>query len=181
MAQMTAVAVMMAGFLMAFFLGAAISVIAVVPLGRDLYSHAPIPKDVSGHCHAMLTHRRALPRDTDSQQVNHTPMLPSPSLRHAKATPGTPGNTHAIAASQHAHALDVPFHSLHTLFPGSIHLLYSAITTLVALLWWMGGTLIQVRAWVHQQGLAVMAGLMKLKSASKGLVPRGILPWLHSS
>ncbi|CAI5523033.1 unnamed protein product [Closterium sp. Naga37s-1] len=76
--------------------------------------------------------------------------------------PHTPA--HSIAASpQHAHALNSP---------GGVYLLvlYSAIATLMALLWGMGVTHTQVRAWVHQHGLAVAAGLMKLKSASKGLV-----------
>ncbi|CAI5976416.1 unnamed protein product [Closterium sp. NIES-65] len=60
----------------------------------------------------------------------------------------------------------------------SVFVLYSAITTLVALLWWMGVTHTRYRAWVHQQGLA--AGLMKLKSASKCLEPCGIFSLLHS-
>ncbi|CAI5960200.1 unnamed protein product [Closterium sp. NIES-64] len=59
---------------------------------------------------------------------------------------------------------------------GANHLLvlYSVISTLIAslmaLLWGMGVTHTQVRAWVHQQGLAVTAGLMKLKSATKCLL-----------
>ncbi|CAI5940362.1 unnamed protein product [Closterium sp. NIES-65] len=74
------------------------------------------------------------------------------------------------AYRQHTLALNVPLHSLHTLSRDAnhLHLLYSAITTLtttlMALLWGMGVTHTQVRAWVHQQGLAVTAGL---KSASK--------------
>ncbi|CAI5460726.1 unnamed protein product [Closterium sp. Yama58-4] len=82
-----------------------------------------------------------------------------------------PVQAHAIAASaQQAHAINLPFH---TLLPMLV--LYSvistAIATLMALLWGMGVTHTQVRAWVHQQGLAVTAGLMKLKTASKCLLP----------
>ncbi|CAI5996788.1 unnamed protein product [Closterium sp. NIES-65] len=62
------------------------------------------------------------------------------------------------------------------------HLLmaYSAVATLMALLWGMGVIHTRVRAWVHRQGLAVTAGLMKLTSASKCLVPRGSVPLQHS-
>ncbi|CAI5940300.1 unnamed protein product [Closterium sp. NIES-65] len=64
----------------------------------------------------------------------------------------------------------------------AIHLLvlYSALATLGSLLWGMGVTHTQVRAWVHQQGLAVTAGLMKLKSASKRLLQPGMFSLLHS-
>ncbi|CAI5940325.1 unnamed protein product [Closterium sp. NIES-65] len=58
--------------------------------------------------------------------------------------------------------------------------LYLIIATLLTLLWGMGVTHTQVRAWVHQQGLAVTAGLMKLKSATKCLLPRGFFSLLHS-
>ncbi|CAI5509302.1 unnamed protein product [Closterium sp. Naga37s-1] len=69
---------------------------------------------------------------------------------------------------QHTLAPNVPLQSLSR---DAIHLLvpYFAIAIL-ALLWGMGVTHTQVRAWVHQQGLAVTAGLMKLKSASECLL-----------
>ncbi|CAI5946858.1 unnamed protein product [Closterium sp. NIES-65] len=69
-----------------------------------------------------------------------------------------------------------------------IFVLVSGIATPMVLLWWMGMTLTQGRAWAHQQGLALMAGLtvgllklMKLKSANKWPVPRGIFPLLRST
>ncbi|CAI5987441.1 unnamed protein product [Closterium sp. NIES-64] len=162
MARMTAVAMLLPGLLLAL-LAAAIASIAVPP------------------------------RDTDSEEGNNPLMLPSASLPHGNATvmcgnatcgpDSRPNAANAITASlQHAHALDVPIHSLHALSPGAIHLLvlYSALATLGSLLWGMGVTHTQVRAWVHQQGLAVTAGLMKLKSASKRLLQPGMFSLLHS-
>ncbi|CAI5987809.1 unnamed protein product [Closterium sp. NIES-64] len=57
-------------------------------------------------------------------------------------------------------------------YPGAVDLLvlWSAMATLMALLWGMGVTPMQVRAWVYNQGLVVTAGLMKLENASKCLV-----------
>ncbi|CAI6009709.1 unnamed protein product [Closterium sp. NIES-65] len=155
MARMTAVAMLLPGLLLAL-LAAAIASIAVVriimPLGRECFYRA------SGNATVMCGNATCGP---DSR----------------------PNAANAITASlQHAHALDVPIHSLHALSPGAIHLLvlYSALATLGSLLWGMGVTHTQVRAWVHQQGLAVTAGLMKLKSASKRLLQPGMFSLLHS-
>ncbi|CAI5534720.1 unnamed protein product [Closterium sp. Naga37s-1] len=66
------------------------------------------------------------------------------------------------ALVQHAHALKVPLQ----LLLASVHMLYSAAVALTILLWWMDISPAQVRAWLHQQSLAVTAGLIKLKSAA---------------
>ncbi|CAI5509301.1 unnamed protein product, partial [Closterium sp. Naga37s-1] len=92
------------------------------------------------------------------------------------ATCGPPTHAHGIEVSgHHARAPSMPPHSLPTLAP--VNVLYSAITTLIVVLWWKDVTHMQVRAWVHQQGLA---GVMKLKSASKCFEPRGIFSFLRS-
>ncbi|CAI5962854.1 unnamed protein product [Closterium sp. NIES-64] len=111
MARMTAVAMLLPGLLVALLLAAAITVITIGPLGRDVW-RATIAEDSPGAFHLLV--------------------------------------------------------------------LYSALATLLALLWGMGVTHTQVRAWVHQQGLAVTAGLMKLKSATKCRVPRGAVSLPHS-
>ncbi|CAI6009696.1 unnamed protein product [Closterium sp. NIES-65] len=173
MARMTAVAMLLPGLLVAFSLGAAIALIAVISI-------KPLHRDV---CRATIVDD--IPRD--NQQVNHALMFPSASLPHANATATcqnatSESSTHAYAVTaslQHALALNVPLHSLHDLVragltevPSASHLLLLdiSISTLMALLWGMGVTHTQVRAWVHQQGLAVTAGLMKLKSATKCLL-----------
>ncbi|CAI5509244.1 unnamed protein product [Closterium sp. Naga37s-1] len=182
MARMTALSVPLPGLLVAL-LTAAIASIAVVriimPLGREAFCRAPVTDD--------------LPHDTGSHEVNNPLMLPSASLPHDNATvtcenatcgPDSQANAaNAITASlRHAHAHNTPIHSVHTMSPGAIHLLvlYFAICTVGTLLWGMGVTHTQVRAWVHQQGLAVTAGLMKLKSATKCLLPRGSFSLQHS-
>ncbi|CAI5519658.1 unnamed protein product [Closterium sp. Naga37s-1] len=156
MARMTPVAMLLPGLRVALLLGAAIS---IVPLARDAWRESTA-KDVP----------------CDNQQVNHPLMLPSASLPLANViatsqnvTSLPPTHANAIAAFlQHGHALNLPLHSLHTLPP--VFVLYFVIATLVVLLWGMGVTHTQVRAWVHQQGLAVTAGLMH----------HGIFPLLHS-
>ncbi|CAI5486411.1 unnamed protein product [Closterium sp. Naga37s-1] len=141
MARRTAVAMLLPGLLVAFLLGAAITAICIISFtGPDRDAYPPVAVDDNG---------------TDTSQ---------------NATCLPPIQAHAIAASgQQAHALDVSRHNLLSVF-----MLYSAVSTLfstlMALLWGMGVTHTQVREWVHQQGLAVTAGLMKLRSASKCLL-----------
>ncbi|CAI5988939.1 unnamed protein product [Closterium sp. NIES-64] len=141
MARRTAVAMLLPRLLVAFLLGAAITAISIISFtGPDRDAYPPVDVDDNG---------------TDSSQ---------------NATCLPPIQAHAIAASgQQAHALDVSRHNLLSVF-----MLYSAVSTLfstlMALLWGMGVTHTQVREWVHQQGLAVTAGLMKLRSASKCLL-----------
>ncbi|CAI5462102.1 unnamed protein product, partial [Closterium sp. Yama58-4] len=104
--------------------------------------------------------------DTSSQQEQVKPplMLTSTSPTHDNAT-ATGGPLSLL----HAHAPNPPLQTINTLYP-LLMVLYSAIATLMALMWGMGVTHMQVRAWVHQQGLAVTAGLMH----------RGICHLLHS-
>ncbi|CAI5486401.1 unnamed protein product, partial [Closterium sp. Naga37s-1] len=116
-------------------------------------------------------------RDTNNEQVNHPLMLPSPSLPHPNATAtcqnatcGSTPHAHSVAtSSHHAATRNMPPQCRQVLSPGAMHVLvlYFVIATLGMLVWWMGVTHTQVRAWVHQQGLAVKAGL---RSASKCLV-----------
>ncbi|CAI5988958.1 unnamed protein product [Closterium sp. NIES-64] len=94
--------------------------------------------------------------DTNSQQFKHPPMLLSASPPHANAT-ATGGHL----SLQHDHAPNPPLQTSKTLVP-LLMMLYVATATLMALMWGMGVTHTQVRAWVHQQGLAVTAGLMYL-------------------
>ncbi|CAI5940257.1 unnamed protein product [Closterium sp. NIES-65] len=152
MARMTAVAMLLPGLLVAFSLGAAIALIAVI-------SVKPLHRDV---CRATIV--------DDANATATCQNATSESSTHAYAV---------TASLQHALALNVPLHSLHDLVragltevPSASHLLLLdiSISTLMALLWGMGVTHTQVRAWVHQQGLAVTAGLMKLKSATKCLL-----------
>ncbi|CAI5458042.1 unnamed protein product [Closterium sp. Yama58-4] len=186
MARMTAVAMLLPG-LLAAVLPAIPVIVSIMLRARDAWPFTTA-KDVT----------------RGNQQVNHPFALPSASLAHPNATAmcqnaacGPPTPAHTIASSLlHAHALNVPLHFLRSLPSGANHLLvlYSVISTLIAslmaLLWGMGVTHTQVRAWVHQRGLAVTDGLMKLKSATKCRVSptvltmlqqRGIFPLLHNT
>ncbi|CAI5962901.1 unnamed protein product [Closterium sp. NIES-64] len=163
MARMTAVAMLLPGLLVAFSLGAAIALIAVISI-------KPLHRDV---CRATIV--------DDANATATCQNATSESSTHAYAV---------TASLQHALALNVPLHSLHDLVragltevPSASHLLLLdiSISTLMALLWGMGVTHTQVRAWVHQQGLAVTAGLMKLKSATKCLLHCALTHAFHAA
>ncbi|CAI5496034.1 unnamed protein product, partial [Closterium sp. Naga37s-1] len=162
MARMSAVAVLLLVLLVALLAATIALVTMIVPFHRDA-SHAITTEDV--------------PHDIDQQQASQQFPLPSPSESPANATAAVAYGplTHAYAESP---ALNVTSHGLHTLLLA--FMLYAAITTLGTLLWWMDVTHTHVKAWMHQQGLAVMNRWLKLKSASKCFVRRGVVALLYS-
>ncbi|CAI5496091.1 unnamed protein product, partial [Closterium sp. Naga37s-1] len=109
-AGLTAVVMLLPGLLVALLPAIAV-IVSIMPLARNAW---------------RVTTAKDVPRD--NQQVNLPLMLPCASLPHVNVTAacqnGTCGpfaHAHAIASSlQHADALNVPLHSLHTLIRGLV-------------------------------------------------------------
>ncbi|CAI5507118.1 unnamed protein product, partial [Closterium sp. Naga37s-1] len=155
MARMTAVAMLLPGLLAAFLPAVAV-IVSIMPLARDAWPFTTA-KDVSGAMldvsgamldvsgamldvsGAMLDVSGAmLDVPCDSQQAIHPLMLTSASLPLPNATTTCQSDTsllptqaNAIATSlQHVHALNVPLHSLHTLYIYSCCILFCYLHSL---------------------------------------------------
>ncbi|CAI5509266.1 unnamed protein product, partial [Closterium sp. Naga37s-1] len=63
---------------------------------------------------------------------------------------------------QHVQSFITPLHVLYAL----VQMVYSVVAPLTLLLWWMGVSTAQARAWLHQHALPLKDGLKNLRAST---------------